>query len=131
MTRLGAAAGGLSTGPVNRRIAGPVAAGTLVLGLTGYLGWVGLERADKVGSCVAAVAAVLALCAGWRPARRSAGVATVTVGGDNAGEISAGYAGPAPSSGDGPATSGGHGVATVAVDGTNTAAIRTRVDLWP
>ncbi|MEU4423258.1 hypothetical protein AB0F81_21745 [Actinoplanes sp. NPDC024001] len=115
---------------------GRVAFAVILLALIGYLVAVGLERADKVASSVAAVLALVALGAPHllpsRPApppTTAAGTGSVGIGGNNSGAVSTEVSGTAPPP---PAVPPGPGVTasgpgSVAVGGDNTAAIRTRV----
>ncbi len=105
----------------------------LVLGLVTYLIMIGLERADKVASSVAAVLALLALFAPYlvRPGGAgkfggapASGAASVAIGGHNAGDVTTEASGvPVPP--DGVSASG---PASVSIGGRNKGRIFTKYE---
>jgi hypothetical protein len=106
----------------------------LVCGLLAYLVSVGLDRADKISSSIAAIAAIVAFFAPYllprvEPAEpasvHAGGAAAVGIGGDNTGSITAKASGApmaAPPPADGVSATG---PASVAIGGKNDGDIRT------
>ena len=121
------------------RWVGMVVCGLLVAALVAYLATIGLDRADKIASGIAAVLALLALVAPYLlPAPRAAscpvrvsasGVGAVAIGGDSSADVST-FVSAAVASGRPGAIGAGvsaSGTASVAVGGTSTATIRSAV----
>jgi hypothetical protein len=120
-----------------RRLAGLLVGGALLLGLAAYLVTVGLDKADKLSSGIAAVLALAALLAPYllpvatpEPPRRrvsAAGAGAVAVGGTNSADVRTdvvGTSAPPASPGDGVEASG---PGSVAIGGDSTASIDTHV----
>ena len=124
-------------------IAGRTIGATFVVALVAYLVVVGLEKADKVASSIAAVLALISLIAPpllllsgptsgseSRPDGRAhaTGAGSVAVGGDNSGRISSEVEDGAPLGVLPSAEPGAHatGPGAVAIGGNNRARIRTR-----
>jgi len=115
----------------------------LTVALPVYLVAVGLDKADKIASTVAAVVALLALTMRYLPpalARTTPsspvgvpGTGAVAIGGDNSARIGTDVAGVAPSSPTPPTGNGvwAGGPGSVAIGGNNTAPIRTEVTGTP